>query len=1470
MIRTVVDGRTTDTSTTAEGVVVTETYGPDGGWTEAAPDGGHTSASRADGVLTEEVTAPDGTVTTTRATLFRPYSGLTVLGGQEQFTTTTTAPDGTVGFVRVVGTADGGAVAAGTEGDPGGTITTATTRVDVDDTPNPDGSVTRTFTFPDGRTEAFTLNAAGEILAHEVHATGGQYDAPAGTRGVVLEVDRRSEVPGLVEQTLADGTVRQVHRAPTLSGHLVDRWTEPDGTTVELDPTPPNSTTTTVAPDGTRTVVVHDSSAAAQTTTGADGTTTRAEMVGFSAGSQVLTMTTTAPGGATVQTAVVLDLMDDGATATVTTGTVVEHVRVDVAAVPNPDGSTTHVLTFPDGRTETITTGVDGGPVALQSRPGTGAPAAVPADPVTATTTTTAPDGTVTRDTWDGTRLTSTVTGPDGSSSTATWPPPGPADARLFETVATAPDGARTVTTVQAVNVAREALATIRTGDTTTTVRVATDEIENVDGSITRVYTFPDGRTEAFTVDALGVAVHHETHPGDGSVVGTLAAQHDDGGYRGGVVSERVIATDPATGVQTVAVLRADGTTDEVHRHVNRWNGAVSDSWTEADGTRVLTDASDAEGYQDTRVEVGPDGSSTVVRVDAESGYAEDRTAPDGTVTRFRTPRDGTLPAPGTEIFSTTAIGIAGQTLTTSVVATADGGAAAVATRSDGLSVTTRLDVRGVANPDGSLTRVYTFPDGRTEAVTVDAVTGRVTAHEGVPAGGEVPPTATTETTPPPSTVTTGPDGERIETLTHADGSVETVTTNPEGTWHSEVTDTAGRTLRTEVGGGGQVVKEVTLPDGSSTAVTRWPGGLVVSATATDGTVATSTTMSTPDGVRTEASLRDPVTDRLVRTLHEADGTQTRQVYEASGDWSAVSRHLDGTVHTEAWHEGTHTVADRGPDGVATMTATDGYATTTVTEQVDGTIVQRADDGAGTVTTLTTRPDHTWTSLTQRPDGGTFEQSLTSDGRLLSHDRAAGGQPSASVELHRDGTRIEVATDADGLEARRETRPDGSWWARAEDRSGITTEAWQDHSGAQGSKVTQVTGSYQQVVQYPDGSRSVTQYTDPGTLGFGLGQVPREPTVAETVFGIPAPPPAVRVALVTRFEAADGDTVTDVTYQDGSRIQALTLADAGTMSVTKFDPAGLVTATRDGLPIPPGARPTIPTTALPALEPQGVRVAGTFEAAVTLEGKVSAAFDTGVFRGEVTAEGRVGGSVSGQGSAGVGPGGVDAQGSLEVFLGAQGRLGGTLGTPLGDLSAGMDASATAYAAAVGSAHLGLDGIQAGVSLQAMVSATVGATADADLGVAAAHLGAHAGVGLGLDLEADAEISADRVGFDFGFAAGIGLSSGADVDLSFSPSGIVDEIGDDPGSALGALIEAGSGRSYDSAGDFLLTGALTTTGVPGVFAVVAADAIGGVLKDFGDAVEDVPVIGDVVEVIEDVGDVVDDAFHAVGSLLPWNW
>ena len=485
---------------------------------------------------------------------------------------------------------------------------------------------------------------------------------------------------------------------------------------------------------------------------------------------------------------------DGGAMAHVQNGEESQFVRVDLAEVQNADGSLTRVFTFPDGRTEAFTFDAAGRPVFHEVHPGSGEmPAALDRgatanggyhgglvrrevveveEPGRETVRDTYADGTV-RDglhshdllvdmyTYpDGTRVSevafgaanSTTTDPGGVATERTWGPDhlqevvrDPAGVVVASTMwgGTSQVGDAVFSTQQTVDgiltgtsvsegVDGAASATITTGDVSRTVPLEVAEFENANGTVTKVFTFPDGRTEAFTTDASGAVVYHEAHPGTGVFADSQVDPADADDHHGGVIREEILGTRE-DGAVTLERTFADGTVLDVLRVSANPDDpsvtAVFDSWTEADGTRVLSRVDGGETEWSSAVD--PRGGDIVQRDwDAHGRLDESSVNGDGVTTRARV-NSGSDPEPGDTILTTTQTAATGAVVQTTVLATADGGAVATAVRGDGSAVTARLAVREVDNPDGTRTRMFTFPDGRVESVTYDT-DGRPVGYEGI------------------------------------------------------------------------------------------------------------------------------------------------------------------------------------------------------------------------------------------------------------------------------------------------------------------------------------------------------------------------------------------------------------------------------------------------------------------------------------------------------------------------------------------------------------------------------------------------------------------------------------------------------------------------------------------------------------------------------------------------------------------
>ena len=428
-------------------------------------------------------------------------------------------------------------------------------------------------------------------------------------------------------------------------------------------------------------------------------------------------------------------------------------------------------------------------------------------------------------------------------------------------------------------------------------------------------------------------------------------AADPNAGYHGGVV--RSAPTTNADGSQTVHVRYGDGTTIDVDRTTDPATGGRTDTWTEPDGT-TATHTVGPDGF-DVTVRTAPDGTITA-EVAGES-FASDVTRSDGTWSQTAWgPTDSTP----TAIFSTVDH-LGGDTRVDTVVTpTASGGYLATVTSSDGSVETVRVTAQDVDNPDGSTTRIFTFPDGDTDAFTTD-VAGRVVHHESHHAddttaswADPVAPTGPSQQAtidPATGAVTTtveNPDGHRITTTTGLDGSDSRTDTAPDGSWSRTSDD--GRGTTSESYGTGDLTTQISMK-------------------------------------KADGAWRTAYLDETGLTTWEmtgtADGTTTETQYEPNGSWSRYMSRPDGTrVETVGYEggftDGSYTVYDA--DGAGTTYAGNG-TTTVVHPTADGGTEHVATATDGTVSTMLFGPDGSVTQETViGPDGtGTRTYHLPDD-----------------------------------------------------------------------------------------------------------------------------------------------------------------------------------------------------------------------------------------------------------------------------------------------------------------------------------------------------------------------------------------------------------------------------------------------------------------------------------------------------------
>lgn len=192
------------------------------------------------------------------------------------------------------------------------------------------------------------------------------------------------------------------------------------------------------------------------------------------------------------------------------------------------------------------------------------------------------------------------------------------------------------------------------------------------------------------------------------------------------------------------------------------------------------------------------------------------------------------------------------------------------------------------------------------------------------------------------------------------------------------------------------------------------------------------------------------------------------------------------------------------------------------------------------------------------------------------------------------------------------------------------------------------------------------------------------------------------------------------------------------------------------------------------------------------------------FGGHYYAEGSIDGSasVSGEAHAGIGPDGAEVTASAEASAGLSaeakaGFIAGGLG--VGGVATGF---AGAKADAKGSASIGPDGAEVGVEAGGFAGVRGTAEGEVSLGDSVTVGGnAEAIAGLALEVDGSAKVGFDEVSvaLDLGAALGVGGSLG--VDVSFSPSGIANDVGDLASSTTDAVI-GGAGSLLDGTGSLI--------------------------------------------------------------------
>ena len=620
----------------------------------------------------------------------------------------------------------------------------------------------------------------------------------------------------------------------------------------------------------------------------------------------------------------------------------------------NGDGSTTVALTYADGTTAQFTRHVE----IPNSR---------------STDTTVAPDGTVVEQHWalDPNRVVvpgeTVTTHPDGSVSTLV----GDQRDGYFDFVdtTTRADGSRTVFTDYGNGIVPNdrgegtmqwrSVDTDPAGRTTiTTYGVVPDvgfaaTVEGPGGSRTVVPLFesnryvgdgyaqvivrPDGATETimtrngggfdgyvgstlnhWTTPPPATAPSDVTAPAAGPDVVPVAAPTDaNAGYHGGTV--KAVPTTNADGTQTIRVTYGDGRTAELARTSDANTGTVTDVHTEADGSLISRTYSANGSGPDLTTTTAADGTVTNVALAPDGGLRSDVVHPDGS---WSGAAWGPGPDAADAVFSTNEHHVDGTHVATTVRPTAGGGYYASITSSDGTVETVRLAVADVENPDGSSTRIFTYPDGDTDAFTFDPA-GTPVFHESHHTDGS----ALDDAAP---AVATGPAPTGL--TVHPDGSVTTVADGADG-----------HRIESTVAVDGTQTHRDTAPDGGWTS------------TSDDGRGTTTDAYGTADGLSSVSTQRTDGSSDYVET--NADGSSVVMHGDADGTFTQTYTATDG-----AWYS----IVDH-PDGTRTETDGDATGTSTTDFGADGSPVTHTDDGTSIV--IRTNPDGTTEHVATAPDG---------------------------------------------------------------------------------------------------------------------------------------------------------------------------------------------------------------------------------------------------------------------------------------------------------------------------------------------------------------------------------------------------------------------------------------------------------------------------------------------------------------------
>ena len=214
---------------------------------------------------------------------------------------------------------------------------------------------------------------------------------------------------------------------------------------------------------------------------------------------------------------------------------------------------------------------------------------------------------------------------------------------------------------------------------------------------------------------------------------------------------------------------------------------------------------------------------------------------------------------------------------------------------------------------------------------------------------------------------------------------------------------------------------------------------------------------------------------------------------------------------------------------------------------------------------------------------------------------------------------------------------------------------------------------------------------------------------------------------------------------------------------------------------------------------QGHRFTGGFNAGFQagIGGEVSAAGGVGFASYDARLRALIGAEGSVDGSFSLGPDGLSAAASAEVFVGALAE--GSASARAGGFGAAISGEAAAGAAAAGAGSIGVDGD--GIAASGGVSAFAGASAEYSGSASAYGAGVTYGggvrAGVGFDVDGDLNVGWDELGFDLDVGAALGIGADLNLGVNVSPKEIFEDLED-----LGGGVVSTVGDAYSTAEDFV--------------------------------------------------------------------